>query len=78
MSGTLAAQRLAVLLAGIRNVNVSVTNPNADLRAGSNTGQGNQGSANTAHMAGHAGTGADRLSVPRQLKNGATSLTGTV
>lgn len=44
------------------------------LGTGVISGPGNQGSQNTAHMAGHAGTGADRLSIPRNLKFG----TGTV
>lgn len=35
-------------------------------------GQGNNGSANQAHMAGHAGTAADFLSIPRQLGFGQT------
>jgi hypothetical protein len=40
------------------------------LGTGIVSGPGNQGTANTALLSGHAGTGADFLSVPRQLKGG--------
>lgn len=44
------------------------------LGSGIVSGPGNHGTANTAQLQGHAGTGADRLSIPRNLKFG----TGTV
>ena len=41
-----------------------------DPLAGITSGPGNSGSANTAHLTGHAGTGANQISLPRQLKFG--------
>lgn len=44
------------------------------LGTGIVSGPGNQGTANTAHLIGQAGTAGTRLSIPRNLKFG----TGTV
>lgn len=44
------------------------------LGSGIVSGPGNQGTANTAHLIGQAGTAGTRLSIPRNLKFG----TGTV
>lgn len=59
----LAAQRMADLLASIRDVGPSE-------QAGIVSGPGNQGSSSTANLQGHAGTSDTFLSVPRQLKQG--------
>lgn len=55
----LKAQRLADLLASVR----VIVNP----LAGITSGPGNQGSANTAHLAGQAGTAGVYLSLPREV-----------
>jgi hypothetical protein len=56
--------QLAVLRASVRDVATPLDLP------GSNSGIGNQGSANTAMLQGHAGTGLGQLSVPRDLQGG--------
>jgi hypothetical protein len=61
---SLAAQRLRDLMASVRDVGPSQT-------AGITSGAGNQGSANTANLLGHAGTPSSFLGLPRQLKQGA-------
>lgn len=62
-AAALAAQRFADLMAATR------ANAPTQL-VGIVSGQGNQGSSNQAHLAGHAGTGASAISLPRQLKVG--------
>lgn len=60
----LAQQRMRDLLASVRDI------PSLNPLAGIVSGPGNQGSANQAHLAGHAGTAASAIAVPRQLKIG--------
>lgn len=49
--------------------------PSPETRGGGNL----NGSANTAHLMGHAGTGMDRLSVPRQaVKVGGGNYCGVI
>lgn len=60
----LAQQRMRDLLASARDI------PSLNPLAGITSGPGNQGSSNTAHMSGHAGTGASQIALPRQLKIG--------
>jgi hypothetical protein len=56
----------AALLAGQTNLAPEVT-------AGTNSGQGNQGSSNTAHTTGQAGVNGDRFQSTRQMQFGAGS-----
>lgn len=68
--------RLAALLAGIRDVG---TNPLLGVQgvqdgvtpqAGTNTGAGNQGTANTAQLQGQSGTSGTQTGLPRSLRFG--------
>lgn len=61
----MAAINMAALLASIRDVTVASN--------GVISGPGNQGTANTAHMIGQAGTAANRLSLPRQGRFGSVA-----
>lgn len=65
----LAQQRFADLIASIRDV---ATAPGTQ---GILSGPGNNGSANTAHMAGQAGTRGDFLGSVRQLQFGQSGTT---
>lgn len=57
----LAAQRMADLKAGVRDI--AAINP----LVGVISGPGNQGSANTAQLMGHAGTPSSFLGLPRSV-----------
>lgn len=72
----LQAQRYRDLMASIRDIGPSrAPNELGSLgpgqTAGITSGPGNQGSANTANLQGHAGTSAGFLGLPRQIKQGA-------
>lgn len=69
-SARLAIQRHADLLASVRVIGPSQL-------AGIVSGPGNQGTACPANMQGHAGTGCDAKSVPRNLKVGQSGSKGT-
>jgi hypothetical protein len=62
----------ALLATGLRNVSVNpmLAGDDISLRAGSNTGVGNQGTANVAQLVGHGGTPATQTGLPRQLHGG--------
>lgn len=60
-------------LANLRDLLAGQTDLTPDVTAGITTGPGNQGTQNTAHLIGQAGTSADRFSIPRQMHFGAGS-----
>lgn len=60
----LAEQRMRDLLASVRDI------PALNPLAGIVSGPGNQGSSNTAHMSGQAGTKGDFFGSPRSVKFG--------
>jgi hypothetical protein len=63
---------LATLLARIAMLLASRTNLTPIVTAGIERGPGNQGSS-AYHLLGQAGTGADKLSLPRTLHFGTSS-----
>lgn len=71
------AETVAVIRAGIRNVTINPLLNETVTPLGITSGPGNQGTQNTAHMAGHSGTPASQTGIPRQIKRG-SSMTGTV